>query len=152
PYQIAHVAAKIEALKQQGRNFALVIVGEAVKRDNGESVTQTQSGGAVTYGGIGHYIGARIAETTGAETRITVLGHVQRGGMPTPRDRLMASVFGVHAVDLVARGAFDRMVAWSSRQVVDVPLADAVAGSWAVDPDGALVRTARGLGISFGDR
>jgi 6-phosphofructokinase 1 len=55
-------------------------------------------------------------------------------------------------VDLVARGAFDRMVAWSSRKVVDVPLAEAVAGYRAVDPDGALVHTARGLGISFGDR
>ena len=152
PYRIDHVAAKIDSLKQDGRNFALVMVGEAVKRDDGEAVTQTQSGGAVTYGGIGHYIGARIAETTGAETRITVLGHVQRGGMPTPRDRLMASVFGVHAVDLVARGAFDRMVAWSSRKVVDVPLAEAVAGYRAVDPEGALVHTARGLGISFGDR
>jgi 6-phosphofructokinase 1 len=152
PYRIDHVAAKIDALKQDGRNFALVMVGEAVKRDDGEPVTQTQPGGAVTYGGIGHYIGERISQTTGAETRITVLGHVQRGGMPTPRDRLMASVFGVHAVDLVARGAFDRMVAWSSRKVVDVPLAEAVAGYRAVDPDGALVHTARGLGISFGDR
>jgi len=152
PYRIDHVAAKIDALKQDGRNFALVMVGEAVKRDDGEPVTQTQPGGAVTYGGIGHYIGERISQTTGAETRITVLGHVQRGGMPTPRDRLMASVFGVHAVDLVARGAFDRMVAWSSRKVVDVPLAEAVAGYRAVDPEGALVHTARGLGISFGDR
>jgi len=152
PYRIDHVAAKIDSLKHEGRNFALVMVAEAVKRDDGETVTQTQPGGAVTYGGIGHYIGERISETTGAETRITVLGHVQRGGMPTPRDRLMASVFGVHAVDLVARGAFDRMVAWSSRKVVDVPLAEAVAGYRAVDPDGALVHTARGLGISFGDR
>jgi len=152
PYQIAHVAAKIDALKQQGRNFALVIVGEAVKRDDGEPVTRTQSSGTVTYGGISYYIGERIAEATGAETRITVLGHLQRGGMPIPRDRLMASVFGVHAVDLVARGIFDRMVAWSGRQVIDVPLADAVAEYRAVDPDGALVRTARGLGITFGDR
>ena len=152
PYQIAHVAAKIDALKQQGRNFALVMVGEAVKRDDGAPVTRTQSGGAVTYGGIAHYIGERIAETTGAETRITILGHVQRGGMPTARDRLMASVFGVHAADLVARGVFDRMVAWSNRQVIDVPLADAVAGYQAVDPEGALVCTARGLGIAFGDR
>ena len=152
PYRIEHVAAKIDALKHEGRNFALVMVAEAVKRDDGKPVMQTQVGGAVTYGGIGHYIGGRIAETTGAETRITVLGHVQRGGMPTPRDRLMASVFGVHAVDLVARNAYDRMVAWSGRQVIDVPLADAVAGYRAVEPDGALVHTARGLGISFGDR
>ena len=151
PYGIAHVAAKIEALKQAGRNFALAVVAEAVKTEDGESVTQLQAGGHVTYGGIGHYIGARIAEETGAETRITVLGHLQRGGSPTPRDRLMASIFGVHAVDLIAEGRFDRMVAWSGRRVIDVPLADAIAGYRAVDPAGALVCTARGLGICLGD-
>ncbi len=96
-------------------------------------------------------MGNRIAEETGAETRVTVLGHLQRGGMPTPRDRLMASVFGVHAVDLIARGAFDRMVAWSARRAIDVALADAVATSHRVDPAGPLVHTARGLGICLGD-
>ncbi|MFQ5776288.1 MAG: ATP-dependent 6-phosphofructokinase [Kiloniellaceae bacterium] len=151
PYRIAHVAAKIEDLKRGCRNFALVVVAEAVKTEEGEPVTRLQASGGVTYGGIGHYIGWRISEVTGAETRITVLGHLQRGGMPTARDRLMASVFGVHAVDLIARGAFDRMVAWSGRQVIDVPLAEAIARYQAVDPDGPLVRTARGLGICLGD-
>ena len=66
-------------------------------------------------------------------------------------DRLVASAFGVHAVDLIARGRFDRMVAWQNRRVVDVPLADAILAPQLVDPDGALVRTARGLGISLGD-
>jgi phosphofructokinase-like protein len=152
PYRIDLVAAKIENLKRRGRNFALVVVAEAVRTEAGERVTQRQPGGSsVTYGGIGHYIGERIAEATGAETRVTVLGHVQRGGMPTPRDRLMASVFGVHAVDLIAVGRFDRMVAWSDRTVIDVPLAEAIAGYHAIDPGDALVRTARGLGICLGD-
>lgn len=151
PYRIAHVAAKIEALKQQGRNFALVIVAEAVRTEADEPVTQTQAAGEVTYGGIGYYIAKRISEATGAETRVTVLGHLQRGGMPTPRDRLMASIFGVHAVDLIAQGRFDRMVAWSNRTVIDVPLADAIAGYAAVDPKGPMVHTARGLGICLGD-
>ena len=110
-----------------------------------------QAGGKETYGGIGHYVGRRIGEITGAETRVTVLGHLQRGGPPTARDRLMASVFGVRAVDLIAEGRFDRMVAWQNREVVDVPLAEAVARYAAVEPDGALVRTARGLGISLGE-
>ncbi len=151
PYRIDAVAGRIEALKDQGRNFALVVVAEAVKTEAGEPVTQRQAGGAVTYGGIGEYIGGRIAESTGAETRITVLGHLQRGGMPTARDRLKASVFGVHAVDLIARGAFDRMVAWSGRRALDVPLAEAVATAHEVDPAGSLVHTARGLGICLGD-
>jgi 6-phosphofructokinase 1 len=151
PYRIGAVAGKIEALKAQGRNFALVVVAEAVKTEAGEPVTRRQGGGAVTYGGIGDYVAGRIAEATGAETRITVLGHLQRGGMPSARDRLMASVFGVHAVDLIARGAFDRMVAWSDRRAIDVPLAEAVAASHRVDPEGPLVHTARGLGICLGD-
>jgi 6-phosphofructokinase 1 len=79
-----------------------------------------------------------------------VLGHVQRGGMPSSRDRLMASIFGTHAVDLIAQGRFDRMVAWQNRRVVDVPIAEAIEHYQAVDPDSALVLTARGLGIYVG--
>ena len=109
-------------------------------------------GGMEHYGGIGHYIGRRLAETTGAETRVTVLGHLQRGGMPSQRDRMMASIFGVHAVDLIAEGRFDRMVAWRARQVIDIPIAEAIESYQAVEPNSALVETARGLGISFGDQ
>jgi 6-phosphofructokinase 1 len=88
---------------------------------------------------------------TGAETRVTVLGHVQRGGQPTWTDRMIGSAFGVHAVDLIAAGKFDRMVAWQNRDVVDVALAEAVAAPQQVDLDGTLVHTARGLGICLGD-
>jgi 6-phosphofructokinase 1 len=150
-YSIDSVARKVAALREAGRNFALVVVAEAVKTESGEPVTQLQSAGAVNYGGIGHYMARRIAEVTGAETRVTVLGHVQRGGTPTHTDRLMGTVFGVHAVDLIARGKFDHMVAWSGRQVTAIPIAEAIAGYNAVDPKGSLVTTARGVGICFGD-
>ena len=150
-YSFEPIAAKIAALKEHGRNFALVVVAEAVRTEAGEAVQTVHTGGSQTYGGIGHYVGARIAELTGAETRVTVLGHVQRGGMPTSRDRLMASVFGVRAVELVAEGKFDRMVAWAGRQVVDLPLEEGIASYQAVDPQGYLVATARGLGICLGD-
>lgn len=151
PYKLANVAHHIERVREGGRNFALVVVAEAIPTETGEAVRQTHTGGARTYGGVGHYIGDHIAEMTGAEVRVTVLGHVQRGGMPVSRDRLMASVFGVHAVDLVAAGRFDRMVAWQHRRVVDVSLSEAVEHFKAVEPEGPLVRTARGLGMSFGD-
>jgi len=150
-YSLSKVAEKIEALKREGRNFALVVVAEAVKTEDGEPLVTQHFGGKPTYGGIGHYIGYRIAQLTGAETRVTVLGHVQRGGQPGARDRLLASAFGVHAVDLIAAGKFDRMVAWQNRDVVDVPLADAIRHPQVVDPNGILVRTARGLGICLGD-
>jgi 6-phosphofructokinase 1 len=79
------------------------------------------------------------------------LGHVQRGSQPTAQDRLVATAFGVRAVDLIAEGTFDRMVAWSNRQVIDVPIAEAIAHYAAVDVEGTLVKTARALGICLGD-
>ncbi len=150
-YRVDSIARKIAALRDAGRNFALVVVAEAVTTEDGEPVTQHQAGGAVNYGGVGHYIAGRIAEATGAETRVTVLGHVQRGGSPTATDRLMGTAFGVHAVDLIAEEKFDHMVAWSERQVTAIPIAEAIAGYNAVDPKGSLVKTARGVGICFGD-
>lgn len=151
PYRLDSIAAKIDDLKERGRNFALAVVAESVTTEDGDAVVQSGAGEKARYGGIGHYLGQRISERTGAETRVTVLGHVQRGGMPSPRDRLIASAFGVHAVDLIAQNRFDRMVAWQQRAVVDVPLAEVVAHNQAVDVDGAIVRTARGLDICLGD-
>lgn len=153
-YNFAAIEAKLAALRKSGRNFALVVVAEAVKTESGQSITSVHGGGAQatqTYGGIGHYIGAELAKRSGAETRVTVLGHVQRGGTPEPKDRVLGSAFGVHAVDLIAAGKFDRMVAWNNRRVIDVPIPSAIEAAATVDPAGALVTTARGLGISFGD-
>jgi 6-phosphofructokinase 1 len=150
-YTVEAVAAHIETVRRQGRNFALVVVAEAVKDHAGQRVRQQHSGGGLTYGGIGHSLGDALARATGAETRVTVLGHVQRGSQPSWSDRLLASAFGVHAVDLIANGKFDRMVAWQNRAVVDVPLSEAILAPQQVDPGGALVRTARGLGICLGD-
>lgn len=150
-WRLDSIKAKIERVKANGRNFALVVVAEAVHTADGEAATVTHVGGQHRYGGIGQYIGDVIAEATGAETRVTVLGHVQRGAPPGPRDRLLASAFGVHAVDLIAQGKFDRMVAWSDRNVIDVAITDAIKRVRTVDRDGPLVRTARGLGICLGD-
>jgi 6-phosphofructokinase 1 len=154
PYRLDAVRGKIEALKRDGRNFALVVVAEAVLTEEGQHKgvqAAGTAGSAIRYGGIGAYLAERITQATGAETRVTVLGHVQRGSMPSWTDRMLASAFAVHAVDLIAAGKSGRMVAWSYRQVIDVPIADAVAHFQAVDVDGPLVKTARGLGICLGD-
>jgi len=152
PYRMDAVAAKIKAVRAQGRNFALVVVSEAVRDAEGKEVQKEYAGGERRYSGIGDFVGHEIARATGAETRVTVLGHVQRGGIPTAHDRLIASAFGVHAVDLIAEGKFDRMVAWSNRQVIDVAIEDAIARYHPVELDGTLVKTARGLGICLGDQ
>lgn len=152
PWKMVHVARHIERVRERGRNFALAVVSEAIPTETGEKVMTAAPGERKRYGGVGHYFGERLAAATGAEVRVTVLGHIQRGGAPNARDRLIASAFGVHAVDLVAEGRFDRMVAWNARQVIDVPIEQAIARSRRVEPDGPMVRTARGLGICLGDR
>jgi 6-phosphofructokinase 1 len=152
PYKLEPIKAKIDAIRRSGRNFALIVVAEAVKTENGESVTRLHSHGRATYGGIGHYLGARLTEETKAEVRVTVLGHVQRGAESIPQDRVMASAFGVHAVNVVAQGRFDRVVAWQNRTVVDVDLTDMISHAHTVELGGTLVQTARGLGICLGDR
>ena len=150
PYRIENVVRKIEEVrKREGRNFALVVVAEAVRTEDGERITV--GGEGRRYGGVGHYIGDLLAGHIEAEIRVTVLGHIQRGGGPDARDRLMASAFGVHAVDLIEAGKFDRMVGWAHRTVIDVPLEEAVAAPQLVQLDGPIVHTARALGICLGD-
>jgi 6-phosphofructokinase 1 len=152
PYNFESIAKKIKSVRDtEGRNFALVVVSEAVKTLDGGARQVAHVNGEKRYGGIGFYIGEKIAETTGFETRVTVLGHVMRGAPPNHIDRLIASAFGVHAVELVEEGKFDRMVAWSNRQVIDVSIDEAIASYQNVKADSALVKTARSLGICLGD-
>ena len=151
PYSIDSIAQKIKAVKDSGRNFALVIVSEAVRTPDGDKHQVVYHGGEKRYGGIGEYLGPKIAEATGFETRVTVLGHVQRGGNPTHNDRLLAQALGVKAVDLIEAGEYGRMVAWQNREAVGVPIEDAIKECRVVNPKGFLVHTARSLGVSFGD-
>ncbi|MCB1783347.1 MAG: ATP-dependent 6-phosphofructokinase [Alphaproteobacteria bacterium] len=151
PYTIENIASKITEVKESGRNFALVIVSEAVRTPDGRKHEVVYHGGETRYGGIAEYLGVQIANATGSETRVTVLGHVQRGAAPTYNDRLLASAMGAKAVEVLARGDHGRMVAWQNRDVTDVAIEDAIKECYTVATDGVLVRTARALGISFGD-
>lgn len=151
PYSLEGIKRKIENVAQNGRNFSLVVVAEAVKTETGESLTIHDVKGRTRYGGIGHYLADRITEETGADSRFMVLGHVQRGGQPAAFDRLLGTAYGVKAVELVEAGKFDRMVIWRHRSVVDVPIEEAISHYQAVDPQDTLVKTAQGLGVYIGD-
>lgn len=150
-YSMSAVCNHITTLQSRGKNYAIMIVAEAVCNENGEKITHNLALSQCRLGGVGQYLADNISTRTGAETRVTVLGHVQRGGVPSPLDRLTATAFGVAATDLIAEGRFDRMVSWQNRQVVDVPIEDAIAHYQAVDPNGTLVKTARAMGICLGD-
>ncbi|CCZ21299.1 6-phosphofructokinase [Acetobacter sp. CAG:977] len=152
PYTLEGVVRKLHLVREQGRDHALVVVAEGVKTPDGNNITVDQVDGT-RYGGIGHYLSVKLNEVDPHfSTRVTVLGHVQRGGVPAAHDRLAASAFGVHAVDVLAQGKTDRMVAWKDGTITDVGLDEVVAvGSAPVDPNGMLVKTARGLGMYIGE-
>lgn len=150
-YTLENVCRKIRERQAQGKNFCIVIVSEAVCTEGGEMIKNTDRFGECRLGGIGQHLAEEIAFSSGAETRVTVLGHIQRGGIPSSLDRLIAAAFGVEAVDLIAAGKYDQVVTWQNRQVVSVPIAEAIGQYRAVDPHDTLVKTARGLGICLGD-
>ncbi len=151
PYSLNSIAAHIDNLRSKGRNHALIIVAEAVKKENGKKATVKYVDGEVRLGGIGNYLGDEIYKITNSETRVTVLGHVQRGAQPTHRDRLIASAFGVYAVDLIAKKKFNRVVVWKDRGVQDLPLNQIAGFSKTIQKNDPLIKVARGLGIYIGE-
>jgi 6-phosphofructokinase 1 len=133
--------------------FSIVVVAEGCQAKDNRSVQRTGKEGYRTpkSGEISSIVGTWISEDTGRETRVTVLGHTQRGGSPSPFDRVLSTRLGVAAVNLIARGEFGRMVCWRCGQVESTPIEKAVGELKRVNPDAELVNTARALGISFGD-
>ena len=151
PYSIKKIANHIENIRSNGRNHALIVIAEAVKKEDGSKATVKFVDGEVRLGGIGTYIGDEIYKLTNSETRVTVLGHVQRGAQPSHRDRLIASAFGVYAVDLIAKEKFNRIVVWQNRGVTDIDL-DSIAGqSKTISEKDPLIKVAQGLGIYVGE-
>ena len=150
-YSLKSIARHIEKIRSDGRNHALIIVAESVRKENGSRAIIKYIDGQVRLGGIGAYLGDEIYKLTNAETRVTVLGHVQRGAQPTHRDRLIASAFGVYAVDLIAQNKFDRVVVWQNREVTDVDLASVAGQSKTINVNDPLIKVARGLGIYVGE-
>ena len=137
PFDIAEVCAQIEHRHQRGSNFSIVVVAEGATPKEGTMAVRSgdvDEFGHVQLGGISNEIQREIGERTGFETRVTILGHVQRGGTPTAYDRVLATRFGVAAVDAVQDGAFATMVALRGDAIVRVPIAEAVRELKTVDP------------------
>ncbi|MBK9780321.1 MAG: ATP-dependent 6-phosphofructokinase [Anaerolineales bacterium] len=152
PFKFENILKKIRSRSEQGRKFSLLAVSEGAKPVDGAQV-YSRKGNEVyvpRLGGIGQIV-AEYIEQQGFESRVTVLGHVQRGGTPTAFDRWLATRYGAAAVRLADRKGFDRMVALQCGEITDIPLDKAVAVPKRVNPLGDAVVTARNIGISFGD-
>ncbi|MBI4443050.1 MAG: 6-phosphofructokinase [Acidobacteria bacterium] len=152
-FSLEKICSKIEQRAHAGRHFSIIVVAEGCRMMDGKSLMPVEADRrqAPRGGDIANTIGNRIAHHTKRETRVTVLGHIQRGGSPSPFDRVLSSRLGVAAVELLARGEFGRMVCLHCGSIQSTPLEEAVGVLKTVKPDGELVQTARALGISFGD-
>lgn len=148
PIDINEVVEVLKDRKKRGKNFSIVVVAEGAKFKDDSLVIQEEkldSFGHVRLGGIGQVLCDQIEKMTGLETRVTVLGHIQRGGSPTAYDRVLGTRFGVGAVKLIEKKKFGRMVSLSGTEIIDVPLEKAVGKLKTVDA--GLYETAK---IFFG--
>jgi 6-phosphofructokinase 1 len=152
PYDIDRVCERIKRRYAAGRRYCIVVVAEGARPKDGDISTIGQElGREVRLGGIAEKIGAYLGEATGFEVRSLVLGHLQRGGSPTHRDRLLALRFGAAAVRMVEQGKFGHIVAYNPPHMVPVPMEEAIATMKTVPLDSDTVQTARDLGICLGD-
>ncbi len=129
PFDIEEVCEYIRRRQRRGRNFSLIVVAEGAKPIGGREIVYSETideFGHISLGGVGYYLGKEIEKLTGIETRVVVLGHLQRGGSPTAFDRVLATRFGIAAIDLVHDGKFGCMVAIQGNKIVHVSLKEVV--------------------------
>lgn len=152
PFDINVVCQKIDALRKTGRRYSLIVVAEGAKAVGGEQFYYLQGAeqSGSRLGGIGYIVGSMLSECMEGEVRVTVLGHLQRGGQPTPRDRWLATQFGHAAVQLVADQKWGYMVGLRGNHVFPVTMSESIRSLKSIDPNGDLVQMARDLGIVFG--
>ncbi|MEY4166603.1 MAG: 6-phosphofructokinase [Blastocatellia bacterium] len=152
PYRIESIVRKIGDRWRRRRNFAIVVVSEGALPLGGERVYKArETGREPRLGGIADQLAAELEAATGRETRSLVLGHLQRGGQPTPTDRILATRFGAAAVRAIEHGERNVMVAIQSNRIVTVPLIEAIVNRKQVPTDSDVILSARETGVSFGD-
>ena len=153
PYDLDIICDKIKERNRHGKGFSIIVIGEGAKPEGGDLVVQRKietSPDQVRLGGVANVLGSQIEGLINMETRVTILGHLLRGGIPTAYDRILATRFGTEAVHLVAQDKLGLMVGLSGQNIQTTPI-EQVAGKYRLVPgDSPLLRTGHSLGISFG--
>lgn len=154
PYTMQSVIAKISQRQQEGKLFSIIVIAEGATPLGGEMTGTSVSDGSsekIRLGGVGEKIATAVEQLAGIESRCTVLGHLQRGGSPTAFDRILATRYGVSAVDRLIRGDKAHMVALQDDKIISIPLEEIIGKSHKVDVNCQLVRDAKAVQISFGN-
>lgn len=153
PFRSDKICEKVQERMSSGVKYSILAVSEGAKEKDGKQSYRRSADEmhVARLGGIAHEVGQFIESTCEAETRVTVLGHIQRGGIPTAFDRWLATRYGAGAVRLAAAKGYGRMVALLDAQIMDIPFNEALDVPKRVNIEGDAIITAKGLGISFGD-
>ena len=151
PFDSRYIEEKLKERKALGRNFSVVVVAEGAKEIGTGAFTKTENDGKANLGGVGTHVANTINRLTGMETRVTVLGHVQRGGSPNPSDRVLATRFAHRAVSLALKSTFGVCVAMKGEELYEIPLERFAEGEQRqVDLNSDTVATAESIGITLG--
>jgi 6-phosphofructokinase 1 len=153
PYDEEIIADKVKERSRKGKRFSIVVVAEGAKPKGGDIAIQRivrESSDPIRLGGIGFILGAQIEKLTGVETRTVVMGHLQRGGTPTPFDRVLATRLGTKAVEMIENEEFGYMVGVKGDSLVSVTLEEVAKGPRTVPDNHPLLEVARSVGTSFG--
>jgi 6-phosphofructokinase 1 len=154
-YKMDIIAETVRERSKRGKRFTIVVVAEGAKPKGGKTTVQRvvkESTDPIRLGGVGLVIGAQIEQATGLETRTVVMGHLLRGGTPTPFDRVLATRLGARAVDMIAHKKYGFMVGVRGDTLAEVPLEDVAKGKRTVTLDNPIVISARAVGTCFGDK
>jgi len=150
PYDYDALIRKIEERKKDGRQFCVVVVAEGAHEKGSAPQFRTSATGSTHLGGIGDVVARELYQRTGVATRVTVLGHIQRGGSPNPMDRILATAFGTHAANLAAEKKFGRIVCLNQGSVSDISYDDVTRGATPLNPNSYMVQAAESVGICLG--
>ncbi len=154
PFTIDSVVTAIKDRKFLGRDYTLIVIAEGAKAQGGDVVVAKrveESTDAIRLGGVGHWLAGELETRLETEVRVSVLGHLQRGGSPTAYDRILGTRYGVHAANCAAQGMEGVMVSLQGLEITEVPIEAAVAELRRVEPNSEIVQVARAVGTRFGD-
>ena len=154
PYDIDKVVEKLEERNKKGKNFSILAVAEGAISKEDAALPKKELKKKLAqnpYPSVSYKIGKEIEERLGQEVRITVPGHTQRGGSPCPYDRVLSTMFGAEAARLILNKEFGKMVAMKNNEITSVPLEEIAGKLKTIDPECAIIRDAKVLGIGFGD-
>ncbi len=147
-FTVESVADRVMTRDFHGSDFSIIVCAEGAREQGGERFFQETTG---TLGGVGTHVAAQVGKLTGKDTRVVVLGHLQRGGSPTPYDRVLATRFGAAAVRALAEGRHGGVVVMQGSTITTIPMVEVAGKCRTVPIDHEMIRTGRSLGIGFGD-